>query len=159
MDIRFRFQRTDPVDAERPVQRWRHLVQGKLRRQVTLPAVLGLTQLVLVAASIVRGEASPAVLFWLAPALLVGWAFGRATRVVWDSETYQAVLVGGQLVLTLAWLAIQVGSRPALTRALEGLSDAGSITLVIASGLVIGHSLALLGRIGRALPPPNEQDG
>jgi hypothetical protein len=154
MDIRF--QSTDAVPAERPVRRWRHLVQGKLRRQVTFPAILGLIQLVLAATSIVRGEAPPLVLFWLVPALLVGWAFGRATRVVWDSDTYQAVLVGGQLVLTLAWLAVQVGSRPALTRALDDVSYASVITLVIASGLVLGHSLALLGRIGRALPPLDE---
>jgi hypothetical protein len=142
--------------AERPVQRWRHLVQGKLRRQVTLPAVLGLIQLIMAAASIVRGEAPPSALLWLVPALLVGLAFGRATRVVWDSETYQAVLVGGQVLLTLAWLAVQLGSRSALTRALGDLSYAGAITLVIAGGLVIGHSLALLGRIGRALPSPTE---
>jgi apolipoprotein N-acyltransferase len=138
MDIRF--------------EHWRHLVQGKLRRQVTLPAVLGLVQLLLAAASIARGDAPATVLFWLVPALLVGLAFGRATRVVWDSDAYQAVLVGGQMVLTLAWLAIQLGSRPALTRALGDLSYAGAITLVMAGGLVIGHSLALLGRIGRALP-------
>jgi hypothetical protein len=59
-------------------------------------------------------------------------------------------------VLTLAWLAVQVGSRPALTRALDDVSYASVITLVIASGLVLGHSLALLGRIGRALPPLDE---
>jgi hypothetical protein len=154
--MEIRFQRTDSVDAERPVQRWRRLVQGKLRRQVTLPAILGLIQLVLAAASIVRGEAPASVLVWLVPALLVGWAFGRGTRVVWDSETYQAVLVGGQLVLTLAWLAVKIGSGPALTRALDDVTYAGAITLVIASGLVIGHSLALLGRVGRALPSAEE---
>jgi hypothetical protein len=146
-----RFQRTEPVDAEPPVQRWRH-VQGKLRRQVALPAVLGVTQLLLAAATIVQGEAPPSVLVWLVPALLVGLAFGRATRVAWDSETYQAVLVGGQVVLTLAWLAIQLGSRAALARALGDLSYAATITLLIASGLVLGHSLALLNRIARALP-------
>jgi hypothetical protein len=154
--MEMRIQRTDPVDVERPVQRWRRLVQGKLRRQVTLPAVLGLIQLVLAAATTARGEAPPSVLLWVLPALVVGLAFGRATRVVWDSETYQAVLVGGQLVLTLAWLAIQLGSRAALARALGDLSYAAAITLVIAGGLVIGHSLALLARIARALPSPDE---
>jgi hypothetical protein len=154
MDIRF--QRAEPAEAQRPVQRWRHLVQGKLRRQVTLPAVLGLVQLALAAASIARGEAPASVLFWFVPALVVGFAFGRATRVVWDSETYQAVLVGGQVILTLAWLGVQIGSRSALTLALRDLSYAGDITMVIAAGLVIGHSLALLGRIGRAVPSPNE---
>jgi hypothetical protein len=142
--------------AERPAQRWRHRVQGKLRRQVTLPAVLGLLQLILAAASIIRGEAPPSVLLWLVPALLVGWAFGRATRVVWDPETYQTALVGGQVILTLAWLAVQLGSRSALTRVLGDLSYAGAITLVIAGGLVIGHALALLSRIRQALPSPHD---
>ena len=138
--------------TQRPVQQWRQLVHGKLRRQVTLPALIGLIQLIMAAASISKGEAPVAVLLWLVPALVVGFAFGRATRIIWDSETYQAVLVGGQVILTLAWLAVQVGSRPVLTRALGDLSFASAITLVMASGLVIGHSLALLRRIRQALP-------
>ena len=142
--------------TRRPVQRWRHLVQGKLRRQVTLPALIGLIQLVLAVATIINGQAPATVLLWLVPALLVGFAFGRATRIIWDSETYQAVLVGGQVILTLAWLAVQVGSRPVLARALGDLSFAGAITMLMAGGLVIGHSLALLGRIGQALPSPDD---
>jgi hypothetical protein len=142
--------------SERPLRRWRQLVQGKLRRQVTLPALMGLIQLGIVAAAIVKGEAPAALLLWVAPALLVGFAFGRATRIVWNSETYQAVLVGGQVMLTLAWLAIQIGSRPVMTRALAELSFASAITLLIASGLVIGHSLALLSRIHQALRRPND---
>jgi hypothetical protein len=137
--------------GERPPRRWRRLVQGKLRRQVTLPALIGLIQLGIAVAGIMKGEAPAAVLLWGVPALAVGFAFGRATRIVWDSETYQAVLIGGQVVLTLAWLAIQLGSRPVLTRALAELSFASAITLLIASGLVIGHSLALLGRIRQTL--------
>jgi hypothetical protein len=144
--------------VERPTQRWRRLVQSKLRHQVTLPACLGLIQVTLAVTGIVRGESPPSALVWLAPAVVVGLAFGRATRVVWDSEAYQAVLVGGQLVLTLAWLAIQLGSRQVLARALGDLSYAGAITLIIAGGLVIGHSLALLGRIGHALPAANEEE-
>jgi hypothetical protein len=142
--------------TERPLQRWRDLVHGKLRRQVTLPALIGFIQLIMAGASIGKGEVPAAVLLWLIPALLVGFAFGRATRVSWDSETSQAVLVGGQVLLTLAWLAVQVGARPVLTRALGDLSFAGAITMVMAGGLVIGHALALLSRIGQALRSPDD---
>ena len=142
--------------TQRPLQRWRRLVHGKLRRQVTLPTLLGLIQLIMAAASIVTGEAPAMVLVWVMPALLVGLAFGRATRIVWNSETYQAVLVGGQVILTLAWLAVQVGSRSALAHALGDLGFAGAITMVVAGGLVIGHSVALLGRIRQALPSPQD---
>jgi hypothetical protein len=142
--------------TRRPVQRWRHLVEGKLRRQVTLPALIGLIQLVLAVATIINGQAPATVLLWLVPALLVGFAFGRATRIIWDSGASQAVLVGGQVLLTLAWLAVQVGSRPALTRALGDLSFAGAITMVMAGGLAIGHALALLSRIRQALRSPDD---
>jgi hypothetical protein len=137
--------------TERPLQQWRDLVHGKLRRQVTLPALIGFIQLIMAGASISQGEAPAAVLFWLIPAFVVGFAFGRATRVVWDSQTYQTVLVGGQVILTLAWLALQIGSRPMLAYALGDLSFASAITMVVAGGLVIGHSLALLSRIRQAL--------
>jgi hypothetical protein len=60
------------------------------------------------------------------------------------------------VLFTLAWLAIQLGSRPVLTRALADLSFASTITLVIASGLVLGRSLALLSRIRQALRWPDD---
>ena len=138
--------------ANRPLQRWRHLVAGKLRRQVTFPMLIGLAQLIMASASLIRGEAPLLVVLWFVPALLLGFAIGRATRIVWDSEAYQVVVLGGQVTLSLAWLALQLGSRPALTRALGDLSFASSVTMVVVAGLVIGHATALLSRIRQALP-------
>jgi hypothetical protein len=43
-----------------------------------------------------------------------------------------------------------------LSRALDDLSFAGAITMVVACGLVVGHSLALLSRIRQALPSRRE---
>jgi hypothetical protein len=138
--------------AKSLLQRWRHLVAGKLRRQVTLPMLIGLAQLIMALASLIRGAAPLPVLLWFVPALLLGFAFGRATRIVWDAEAYQVVVVGGQVVLSLAWLALHLGSRPLLTSAFGDLSFASTITMVIAAGLVIGHAMALLSRIRQALP-------
>jgi hypothetical protein len=135
------------VSGERPVHRWRRLLSRKLRMRVTVPVLIGLVQFGLTLVEVVNGRVPPPILLWLLPAVVVGFGFGRATRIMWDSEASQLVLVGGQVVLTLAWLLVQVGSKALLPQVLEGLSAAGAIALVIAGGLVVGRSLGLVGQI------------
>jgi hypothetical protein len=135
------------ASAERPVHRWRRLLNRKLRMKVTIPTLVGLIQLGLAVVEIVDGRLPPPILLWLLPALIVGFGFGRATRMMWDSEASQLVLVGGQVVLTVAWLLVKVGSKALLSQVLEDLTAAGAIALLVASGLVLGHSLGLLGQI------------
>jgi hypothetical protein len=139
------------VSGERPVHRWRRLLNRKLRMRVTVPALIGLIQLGLALVEMVNGRVPPLILLWLVSALVVGFGFGRATRVMWDSEASQFVLVGGQVVLTLAWLLVEVGSKALLPQVLEPLSAAGAIALLVACGLVFGRSLGLLGQIQDAL--------
>ena len=139
------------VSAERPVQRWRRLLDRKLRMKVTIPTLIGLIQLGLAAVEMINGQIPPPTLLWFVPALIVGLGFGRATRMIWNSERSQLVLVGGQVLLTLAWLLVKMGSKVLLPQLLESLSAAGVIALLVTSGLVLGHSLGLLGQIQNAL--------
>src|SRR5919199_1588880 len=97
--------------GERPVHYWRRLLQGKLLRQVTLPVLIGLVQLGVALVEIVRTPVTPASLLWLLGSFVLGFGFGCAIRVVWDDDALQVVLVGGQVLLTLTFVILNVGSK------------------------------------------------
>ena len=136
----------------RPVQRWRRLLEGKLLRQVTLPVLIGLLQLGLALVELVQTPVTPASLLWLLVSFGLGFGFGCAIRVVWDADALQVVLVGGQVLLTLAFVTLNVGSRAVLQHALGDRTSAGVIVLLVASGLQLGHFLGLTRQIRRVLP-------
>src|SRR5919199_832808 len=72
---------------------------------------------------------------------MLGFGFGCAIRVAWDEDALQVVLVGGQVLLTLAFVIVKVGSKAVLQHALDDQTSAGVIVLLVGSGLLLGHSL------------------
>ena len=136
----------------RPVQRWCRLLEGKLLRQVTLPVLIGLFQLGMALVELARTPVTPASLLWLLVAFGLGFGFGCAIRVIWDDDARQVVLVGGQVLLTLAFVTLNMGSKAVLKHALGDQTSAGGIVLLVASGLLLGHSLGLVRQIRRVLP-------
>jgi apolipoprotein N-acyltransferase len=127
-------------------------VQAKLLRQVTLPVVLGLLQLGMALVDIARTPVTPTSLLWLLVSFVLGFGFGCAVRVAWDTHALQVVLVGGQILLTLAFVLVNLGSKAVLKHELDDQVSAGVIVLLVGSGLLLGHSLGLTRQIGRALP-------
>ena len=133
--------------GERPVQHWRRLLQSKLLRQVTLPVLIGLLQLGMALVDIVRTPVTPASLLWLLVSFMLGFGFGCAIRVAWDDDDLQVVLVGGQVLLTLVFVIFNMGSKTVLKHTLDDQTSAGVIVLLVASGLLLGHSLGLVRQI------------
>ena len=136
----------------RPVQRWRRLLEGRLLKQVMLPVLVGLLQLGMALVELVRTPVTPASLLWLLGSFVLGFGFGCAIRVVWDDDALQVVLLGGQVLLTLAFVILNVGSKAVLKHALDDRASAGVVVLLVASGLLLGHSLGLVRRIRGVLP-------
>ena len=83
---------------------------------------------------------------------MLGFGFGCAIRVAWDDDALQVVLVGGQALLTLAFVILNVGSKAVLKHTVDDPTSAGVVVLLVASGLLLGHSLGLVRRIRGVLP-------
>ena len=137
--------------GQRPVRRWRRLLQPKLVTQLTLPAVIGLVQLGAAIVEMVTTPAGPMTALWLIAPFTVGFGLGCAIRVAWDDQAAQVVLVGNQLALTLGFVILNLGSRAILERVLGDLPTAGVSVLLVASGLLPGHSVGLLHGVHAAL--------
>ena len=135
-----------------PVHERRRLLERKLVRQLTLPVLIGLLQLGMALVAIVSTPVTSTSLLWLLVSFALGFAFGCAIRVAWDGEASQVVLVGGQLLLTLAFVMVNVGSKALLNHALDDHAPVSVIVLLVGSGLLLGHAAGLAHQIRRALP-------
>ena len=135
----------------RPVRRWRRLLQRKLLTQLTLPTVLGLVQLGAAIVQLAASPVRPTTALWLITSFAVGFGFGSAIRVAWDDQAARVVLVGNQLILTLGFVIFNLGSRAVLEDVLGDLPAAGVSVLLVASGLLLGHSVGLMHRVHGAL--------
>jgi len=135
----------------RPCRRWRQLLQGKLKAQITLPTVIGLVQLGAAIMQIAASPVEPATALWLVVPLAAGLGLGSAILVAWDDQAAQVVLVGNQLILTLGFVVLNLGSRTVLEHFLGDGLTTGLDILLVASGLLLGHSVGLMHRVHAAL--------
>ena len=136
---------------------WRRLLQRKLLIRVTIPTAIGLVQLVLAIIAIVSGDARPIVLLFMLPALLVGYLFGKRTKIGWDDERAQVSLIQAQMLLAVSYIVVRIGTRYLLELTLrsrvEGLA---TVLLLVSFGLFFGRSLGLAQQIWHALATRDE---
>jgi apolipoprotein N-acyltransferase len=138
--------------GHRLLQRGRRLLERKLLRQVALPVLIGLVQLGMALTDIVSTPVTPTSLLWLLASFVLGFGFGCAIRVAWDSDALQVVLVGGQLLLTVAFVIVNVGAKAVLKHTFDDRASVSVIVLLVGSGLLLGHAAGLTHQIRRALP-------
>jgi hypothetical protein len=137
---------------------WGRLLQRKLLIRVTVPTLIGLVQLVFAIVAIVNGHAPARMLLWSLPALLVGYLFGRSTKIAWDDEKAQIVLIRAQLLLTAAYIILRVAGHIALEKTLSGRMDLADLLLVLSFGLFFGRTVGLADQIRRALSSRSSRD-
>lgn len=131
---------------------WRRLLQRKLLLRVTIPTAIGLIQLVLAIIAIVSGDARPILLLFMLPALLVGYLFGRRTRIAWDDDKAQVSLIQAQVLLAVSYIVTRVGTHFLLERTLSGrVNGLATALLLVSFGLSFGRSLGLSVQIWHAL--------
>ncbi len=138
---------------------WRRLLQRKLLLKITIPAVIGLVQLVLAVLAIVAGSARPVVMLWTVPALLVGYLFGRSTKIAWNSEATQIAIIQAQAWLAVGYIVVRVGSHFLMKETLSGrVNDVATTLLLVSFGLFLGRSIGLSDQIWHALVSHNSED-
>jgi hypothetical protein len=131
---------------------WRRLLQRKLLIRVTIPTAIGLVQLVLSIIAIVSGDARPILLLFMVPALLVGYLFGKSTRIGWDDERSQVSLIQAQVLLAVSYIAVRIGTHYLLELTLSSrINGLATALLLVSFGLFFGRSVGLAVQIWHAL--------
>jgi hypothetical protein len=138
---------------------WRRLLQRKLLLRITIPTVIGLVQLALSIIAIVSGDARPILLVFMLPALLVGYLFGRSTKVAWNDDSAQVSLIQAQVLLAVAYIAVRVGTHFLLEHTLSGrINSLATALLLVSFGLFFGRSVGLAIQIWHALVSRSSRD-
>lgn len=135
---------------------WRQLLQRKLLLSVTIPTAIGLVQLAFASYDIAAGDARALVLLFMLPALIVGYLFGRRVKIAWDDKSAQVSLIQAQVLLTIAYIVVRIGTHILLERALASrIQGVATAVLIVSFGLFFGRSLALAVQIWHALTSRN----
>ena len=131
---------------------WHQLLHRRLLVRLAMPVLVGVVMLGFVVSDVFGGQMPPLNLLWAVPGLLVGYPFGRLTKVAWDHETAQVVAGGGrQIVVLVAFVGIRFAARFLLNEEFGNLSYVTDLVLLITVGALAGRSLGLLQQIRTVL--------
>lgn len=137
---------------------WRRLLQRRLLIRVTVPTLIGVVQLAFAIIAIVNDRVPARILAWALPALLVGYLFGRSTKIAWDDEKAQIVLIRAQFLITVGYVVLRVAGHFALERTFSDRVGLADVLLVLSFGLFVGRTVGLAGQIRRALSSRDHRD-
>jgi hypothetical protein len=94
----------------------------------------------------------PAIIFaWILVGIIIGYPFGRLTKISWNSDKTQLVLDGSGIILLLAFIIIRIITSIIIRMEFGYLSYALDIVLLVSVGGTIGKTLGMMRQIRLAL--------
>ena len=98
----------------------------------------------------------PAITFaWILVGFIIGYPFGRLTKISWNSDKTQLVLDGSGMVLMVVYIVISIIRSIILRIEFGYLSYVLAITLLASVGGTIGRTLGMIRQIQLALKSNN----
>ena len=89
-------------------------------------------------------------LAWILVGFVIGYPFGRLTKISWNSDKTQLVLDGSGIILMVAYIAISIIRTIILRMEFGYLSYVLAITLLVSVGGSIGRELGMIRQIRHA---------
>ncbi len=129
----------------------RNLLHRKLLLRVTIPLIIAA---VMLAAVIIDSffTVFPAITFaWILVGIIIGYPFGRLTKISWNSDKTQLVLDGSGVVLLMVYIVTSIIRVVILRIEFGYLSYVLDITLLGSVGGMIGRTLGMIRQIQLAL--------
>ena len=94
----------------------------------------------------------PATTFaWILVGFIIGYPFGRLTKISWNSDKTQLVLDGSGMVLIVVYIVISIIRNIILRIEFGYLSYVLAITLLVSVGGIIGRTIGTMRQIELAL--------
>jgi hypothetical protein len=127
------------------------LLDRKLLLRLTIPSVIAAVILVgvIIDAFI---TAIPVITFaWILVGIIIGYPFGRLTKISWNSDRGQFLLVGSQVVILGVYLVTKIITSLIIRTEFGYLTYVIDIVLLITVGSIFGKTLGTLRQIQMAL--------
>lgn len=129
----------------------RNLLDRKLVLRLTIPSIIAVVILVGVIIDTFF-TAIPAITFaWIFVGIIIGYPFGRLTKISWNSDRTQLVLVGSQVVILGIYLVTKIITSLIIRVEFGYLAYMLAIVLLTTVGSIVGKTLGTLRQIQLAL--------
>jgi hypothetical protein len=92
---------------------------------------------------------------WIFVGIIVGYPFGRLTRISWTSDNTQLALVGSGIALLVAFIIIRIITSMIIRMEFGYLPYVLDIVLLVSVGGTIGKTLGMIKQIRLALVTTN----
>lgn len=125
----------------------RNLLHRKLLTRLTLPSIIAAGMFIAV---IVDSFFTPypAITFaWILVGIIIGYPFGRLTKISWNSDKTQLVLVDSGVILLVAFVVTRIIMSIIIRTELGYLSYVLAIVLLVGVGGMIGRTLGTMRKI------------
>jgi hypothetical protein len=133
----------------------RNLLHKKLLARLTIPLLIGAVMLVIPIIDLFSIPIPPITFVWLIVGIIIGYPFGRLTKISWNSDKTQLVLAGSGIVLLVVFIIIRIITSIIIRTEFGYLSYVLDIVLLVSVGGTVGRALGMLRQIRLTLASNN----
>ena len=131
--------------------RLRNLLHKKLLFRLIIPVTIAAVMLVVVIIDSFSTSFPALTYAWILVGAIIGYPFGRLTKISWNSDKTQLVLDGSGMVLVVVYIITSIIRSIVLRAEFGSLSYVLAITLLASVGGQIGRTLGVMRQIRLAL--------
>ncbi|HEY0580090.1 MAG TPA: hypothetical protein VGC75_05230 [Candidatus Nitrosocosmicus sp.] len=129
----------------------KNLLHRKLLARLTIPIVISLVMLVILIDDLLYTPIPLSNFAWIFAGFIIGYPFGRLTKISWNSDKTQLILLGSGIVLLMLYVVIRIVTTIIIRIEFGHLSYVLDITLLISIGGTIGKTLGTIKQIRLAI--------
>ena len=94
----------------------------------------------------------PAITFaWILVGIIIGYPFGRLTKISWNSDKSQLALVGSQVIIQVIFIVTRIITSMIIRTEFAYLTYVLDIVLLISVGSSVGRTMGTLKQIRLAM--------
>ena len=129
----------------------RNLLHKKLLARLTIPLVIGAVMLAIPIIDLFSIPIPPITFIWLIVGIILGYPFGRLTKISWNSDRTQLVLVGSGIGLLVIFIITRIITSIIIRMEFGYLSYVLDIVFLVSVGGTFGRALGMVKQIRLAL--------
>ncbi|MGN6350919.1 MAG: hypothetical protein ACTHL3_05600 [Candidatus Nitrosocosmicus sp.] len=129
----------------------RKLLHKKLLARLTIPLVISAVMLAISIIDLFSIPIPPITFVWLIVGIIIGYPFGRLTKISWNSDKTQLILVGSGIGLLVIFILIRIITSIVIRMEFGYLSYVLDIVFLVSAGGTIGRALGMVRQIRLAL--------
>ena len=125
----------------------RNLLHKKLLARLTIPLLIGAVMLVIPIIDLFSIPIPPITFVWLIVGIIIGYPFGRLTKISWNSDKTQLVLVGSGIGLLVIFILTRIITSIIVRMEFGYLSYVLDIVFLVSVGGTIGRAFGMVRQI------------